>query len=359
MPVKIHVRNFQSIADASLEVKGLTVVTGTNNSGKSALLRATRAVFQNMPGTAFIRHGETKCSVEVDFGADGKVRWEKGTGKRDRPTYVINDGVPIHPGTAVPDEVASFGVMPIQAGGQEEWPTIAPQFTGQVFLLDRPGSAIAEAVADVERVGQLNRALRASEGDKRQAAAALKVRSADLVQHEAALKTFDGLDEAIEGLDALESSRKKLLTMSQAIDRLTDHRDRLREAQQGVARLAPVRDLVTPSAEELQRFHADLAELQLVRGRLTSAQAEARKYAGVGDVFVDVDPLPARRLLDAMVVLVSLRDRLQKAVTAVSGCEAELEQAQSDLVAASAAAEGLLVDLGECPTCGALCERRT
>ena len=36
MPLKVRVRNFQSIEDATLVIDGLTVVTGTNNAGKSA-----------------------------------------------------------------------------------------------------------------------------------------------------------------------------------------------------------------------------------------------------------------------------------------------------------------------------------
>lgn len=359
MSVKIHVRNFQSIADASLEVKGLTVVTGTNNSGKSALLRAARAVFRNAPGTAFIRHGETKCSVELDFAKDGKLRWEKGTGKRDRPTYVINDGTPIHPGTAVPDEVAAFGVFPIQVGGQEEWPNIAPQFTGQVFLLDRPGSALAEAVADVERVGHLNGALRRSEGDRRQASAALKVRLSDLVEHEAEAKKFEGLDDALTALGVLEESQKKLQTLARAMVHLTEQRDRLRRARDNVARLAAVRDLEVPFLGDLKQVQADLVALQVLRERMVSAQAEAAKYAGVGEVLVDVDIQPSQRLFDALVVLQELRGRLQKAALVVSRYQTELEQAQSELEEASTTAQDLLEELGECPTCGALWEKRT
>jgi ABC-type cobalamin/Fe3+-siderophores transport system ATPase subunit len=352
MTTTVRVKNFQSIREAEIEVDRLTVVTGTNNSGKTALQRAVRGVFQNTGGTAFIREGETKCSVEVDFGKDGKVRWEKGTGKRDRPTYVINDGEPIYPGSSVPDEVAAFGVVPIQAGGQDVWPTIAEQFTGQVFLLDRPGSALAEAVADVERVGQLNRALRSSESDRRQAAATLKVRQTDLAKQEAAVAAFDGLDEALAAVEALEAERTKVAKVSRALGRLTDLRDRLAKAKDDEAELAPVADIELPDPAYAKNLLAELKALVVLRDRLAAAKAEEAKYAGIEGVQVEGNEEPAERLLQALDVLKALQGRLNKATAAVVVQEAEVEQAEQDLVEAEAASAAALVELGTCPTCG-------
>ncbi len=393
MSVKIHITNFQSIKKATIEVDRLTVVTGTNNSGKTAVIRGVRGVFQNTGGTAFIRHGEKMCSVEVDFGVDGKVVWSKGTSKRDRPTYVINDGEPIYPGSGVPDEVAAFGVIPIQAGGQEVWPTIAPQVTGQVFLLDRPGSALAEAVADVERVGQLNRALRSSEGDRRQASAALKVRKLDLSLHEAAALIFEGLDDVIEDIARLESKRVQIVTVARAILSLVGLRDRLDVAQADADKLAPVSDITVPRCVETLKMGSKLQDLHEVQGRLGAAQAEERKlapvanitvpedtealelraaldelhgiqgrlnaartdeekYQGINDVLVEVDDGPTKRVLSALEVLFNLQKGLKKARESVVGRQLELEQASTDLIEASDAADAALAELGQCPTCG-------
>ncbi len=351
MPVTIRAKNFQSIKDATVEVDRFTVVTGTNNSGKTALQRAVRGVFQNTGGTAFIREGETQCSVEVDFGKD-KVVWSKGTGKRDRPCYVINDGEPLYPGAAVPDEVAVFGVVPIQAGGQEVWPTVAPQFTGQIFLLDRPGSALAEAVADVERVGQLNRGLRSAESDRRQAAAALKVRVADLVQHEAEVAGFEGLDEAVDAVAALEAARAGVVTIGRAVVGLADLRDRLRAARDDVSELAPVTDITVPEVTEVKKLGDDLAELRGLKRRQGAAKAEEAKYEGINEVLVEVDEAPTKRVLAALGVLAGLQTRLKSAQSRVVVRQQELEQAEAELVEAKAAAGSELADLGQCPTCG-------
>ena len=130
---KVRVKDFQSIADASITVDGFTVITGPNNSGKSALMRAIRGAFQNTRGSGFVRHKKAKTSVEVEFSDGNKLEWSKGTAKSAKPTYVINNGSPIHPGQAVPDEVRDLGIKPIMAGGRDIWPQFAPQFTGQIF----------------------------------------------------------------------------------------------------------------------------------------------------------------------------------------------------------------------------------
>lgn len=352
MPVKIRAQNYQSIKDATIEVDRFTVVTGPNNSGKTALQRAARGVFQNQSGTAFIREGEKKCVVTVDFGDDGKIEWSKGTGKRDRPTYVINEGKPIHPGSSVPDEVAAFGVVPIQAGGQEVWPTVAPQFTGQVFLLDRPGSSLAEAVADVERVGQLNRALRKSESDKRQAASALKVRQGDLIKHEAHVAKFEGLDEALDVVNGLETKQQNLVTLHRAVTTLTGMRDKLRKAETVANALAPAMDITTPDANEVQGLLTELGLLVDLKSRWDRATSEEAKYAGATDLLIAVDEAQPTRLLAALDVLRGLQDRLRTAESRVALTESELEKAQAELAEATTLADEALAELGACPVCG-------
>ena len=67
MAVKVQVKNFQSLKDVELEIEGFTALSGPNNSGKSALMRAIRGVFQNTGGTSFITHGEKEMEVSLSL----------------------------------------------------------------------------------------------------------------------------------------------------------------------------------------------------------------------------------------------------------------------------------------------------
>ena len=71
--MKIKVENFQSIKNSEVEIEGLTVITGQNNIGKSALARAVGGVFSNLRGNSFVRRGEKYCSVEIKFDDTNEV----------------------------------------------------------------------------------------------------------------------------------------------------------------------------------------------------------------------------------------------------------------------------------------------
>lgn len=350
MAVKVHVQNFQSISDAKIVIDGFTVVVGTNNTGKTSLQRALRGVFQNTGGTAFVRYGTKQCSVEVDFG-DAKVKWTKGVAKKDRPTYVINDGEPIYPGASVPDEVAALGVCSIPAGGYDVWPTIASQFTGQVFLLDKPGSALAEAVADVERVGQLNRALRSAESDRRQAQSALKIRRVDLTKHEGEVKRYEGLDAAVELVDDLAETRAKVLKLQRAVTTLSGLRDRMEVVRADVAGLVGVGDIEVPT-NNVGELLDEIDTLEGLRARFVGAREEVTRYDGLPDALDEISEAPPQRLLSALDVLERLRTGFIAAQTRAVDEQEALEQAESDMVEAEAAAQEALSEMGTCPVCG-------
>lgn len=351
MPIKARIQRFQAIQDAEIVIDRFTVVTGTNNTGKSSSVRAIRGVFQNLPGTAFIREGEADCKVTLDLG-DHQVVWSKGLGKKDRPYYVVDGGDPIYPGQAVPPEVAALGVVPIQAGGQEVWPNIASQFVGQVFLLDKPGSALAEAVADVERVGQLNRALRAAEGDRRQRAVTLKVRQVDLVSQDAALARFSGLDAISDAITALEAQRGQASRIAKAVTSLRGLHDRLHRARGVVQTLTPVTGVQPPNGKEAQHILADLQALRSLRERAHQVRTTVSRYAEVKTLQVLGDAGPSQRFLSALGVLYGLRSRYSEIVQRVAGRQADLKHAEKDLEWAARDAAEVLQEMGCCPTCG-------
>jgi chromosome segregation ATPase len=386
----IHVKNFQSIKDASLEVKGFTAITGPNNSGKTALMRAVRGVFQNTPGTAFVRHGESESAVTVTFD-DAAVTWKKGNSSRSKPTYIVNGSDPIYPGREVPDVVRDLGVLPIKAGGNEVWPTLAPQFTGQVFMLDRPGSHLAEAVADIERVSKLNTALKQSDKEKRSASSELRIRRKDMTKAEDGLSLFDGLDGVLGGLELLAEKRAKIQRVSRTHQRLTGMRDQLVGHRKVATFLAPVEEVVVPGPQQAQgalselgmaealyrrlraakgalaalegvaqvatpqtdaaRLLRDLDEAETTQGRLTAARVQVARLSTLGEVG-NPSEITASKLSRAVVKVSGMAEQLGRAEADLEVVAVEL--AEADLEAQSLASEvqRLIEELGVCPTCG-------
>jgi DNA repair ATPase RecN len=316
MTVKVKVKNFQSIANSEIEIDRFTVVSGTNNSGKSALQRAIRGVFTNTPGTSFIRHGEQTMEVTLDFGEGQKVSWSKGLGSGDRPSYRLNDGPPIFPGSDVPAEVLDLGVRPVTVAGHDVWPQFAPQVSGQVFMLDRPGSHLAELVSDVDRVGQLNDALRLAEGDKRTATQTLRVRKTDLISAETDFLRYaqvDALNGALSHLDALELQTQKLSRAHSEVSRL----ERVwEEARTLCESLAPVATLSTPESERVSRLLQDLVQVE----SLLQAYGRARRESDRLSPLRSLETPESVSVVDTLrqfVELVRLEDKYRQALAAV------------------------------------------
>jgi len=357
MAVQVHVKNFQSLKDTGLEVSGFTAITGPNNSGKSALMRAIRGVFQNTPGTTFVRHGADEMSVSLKFSDGRSIIWKKGTTSRSKPTYIIDGGKPIHPGRAVPDEVRAFGVTPIKVMGQEVWPTLAPQITGQVFLLDQPGSSLAEAVADVDRVAKLNGALRSVDRDLRAASSKLKIRREDRIAHIEALQAFDGLDTVAAQVEALLLDREKVIKLSKALETMISYKTRLEAARDEVVRLGRIEDVAVPDPRTAQAELASLEALLSLRSRWVSAREVVMSLSGAECVEVAAfDTQKVSKALSALAFLEDARVRLSAAQAKVGGLEADLQTFTAEAERVDAEVKTLLGGFEKCPTCGAMTE---
>jgi exonuclease SbcC len=359
MSVRVRIQNFQSIEDASIEVDGFTVVTGPNNSGKSALMRAIRGVFTNAPAGALVRHGTSHLTVDLAFD-DGVVRWEKG---KNLNRYTVNGKVLDNVGRGVPSEVADMGLQEVKAASDRLWPQIAEQFGGVLFLVDRPGSVVAEALSDVERVGKLSDALRLSESDRRSTTAELKIRRKDaleLVEEEAA---FEGLDEVAVAIGALAEAEKELVFVEMEVQEFSRLRERLEASHSVVSSLEGFDPEALPNvsaASEVQQLQVELREAralvdQLAASRGAVAQAEAAVAAS------EKHPLSrshkVEKVARGMKQVRDLQARLAKASKETEALAVTHKNMEQQLVDAEEEVHALLGDRGICPTCDAVFEK--
>lgn len=327
MPFKVHIENFQSIREADLEVDGLTIITGQNNSGKSAIMRAIRAVFQNRRGSNFIHEGQDHCTVRIDFDDGQHVQWHK-YGKRPtrgknkgilgsiKTDYLVNGEEFKGVSHDVPEQVTALGVKAITLGNDAVWPQIARQVEDVFFLIDRPGSNIAEAVADVERVAVLNHAIRSCDKDLRSNKSKLKVRKEDAKNAEHRLAAFEGLDPVLEVVTGVEDLHAKAQKAHNGLTWATKMRDRLTQASDTVERYAGIENVEVPS--DLQPARDALGELDQARGlkkRRDEAQEALSVYEGFSDVALpgDEDIKKGDKLVNALQLAIGLRKRLESA----------------------------------------------
>lgn len=389
MPFRVRVRNFQSIKDATIRVSGLTVITGPNNSGKTAALRAVRGAFTNAPAGPLVRKGEAHLTVDLSFDDGHTLTWEKGNEKPEGKGKAINryvlDGKALEGvGRGVPPEVEALGVREISAGSDGLWPQIARQFDGTLFLVDRPGSVVAEALSDVERVGKLSDALRASESDRRTIASEIKVRRADMTRLQERAQKFDGLDTVLEGINTVDLNA--LRNMAREIASLKDLAERLRKSRED---LAPIAGFTAKSVPDSSACSAKTAADEshaaaALAARLKNARSNSHKYnlhvttplfsfslSGLEDLRrrallkktlekdaqdLDLPPLPsAERIANYPAGVAKIRDwsmRYASGLTDVNLLTDSLSASREQHANAVQEAHDALHAMGECPTCG-------
>ncbi len=74
----VHLHNFMSYADSTLDLNGIAVacLTGLNGAGKSAILDAvTWAIWEEARGSSdeLVRLGEKEMWVEIAFSHEGQL----------------------------------------------------------------------------------------------------------------------------------------------------------------------------------------------------------------------------------------------------------------------------------------------
>lgn len=63
----LNIQNFQSIQSLSLPVKGFTALVGKSNRGKSAIIRALRAILLNEWSAGYVRAGEKETLISFEI----------------------------------------------------------------------------------------------------------------------------------------------------------------------------------------------------------------------------------------------------------------------------------------------------
>lgn len=347
MGFKVHIENFQSIVDETLEFSGLSTITGQNNSGKSVIVRAILSVFTNSAPSSYIHHGKDYMRVRIDFPDGAYVMWEK-VGRRPtrgkskgkltniKTNYEINGNRIEGVANSVPDEISDIGVRPIVLNRDSVWPQIAAQEDGVYFLINKPGSAVAEAVADVDRVAVLNYAMRECDSDHRSAASELKVRKKDAQDHKEKLETYKGLDAVIEMVQEVTDLHQSIKKVKKLWHLTTELRDKMERHRSEMSHLEPVASLEKIDDEDISKVsdaHRGMSKVTELKERLAGA---TREYDGLKDIdqvdLIDTDHVAnAQEVLRKTGVVIGIRDVIRKAEKELGSVRGAADLASVDL----------------------------
>lgn len=242
---EVEIRNFQSLKNVKLDLSKFTVIVGASSSGKSAFLRALKALATNPRTSSFVTYGKTLATVQARLG-DDTVTLEKGEG---HTVYkLIKEGKPFSfakLGGLVPDQVAEA------LGRPDTNVNFADQFD-RPYLLDDTGSSVARVLGDLTNVSSIFEAVREANRRKASAASTLKTREKDIGEIRDQVKSYAGLKEKLGAVDEATSMAEEAESLGYRILYLQGLVDDLEMAEQVLSRTLVIEDL--PDYEEIQRL---------------------------------------------------------------------------------------------------------
>lgn len=310
---RLRAENFQSLAKADIELGAFSVIVGPSNSGKSALLRALRAITRNVNSPSAVRAGKTTFNAAVEF--DGTVvSIERG---KSQSTYrvALPDGreeVYTKAGRTVPEDVQSILAMPLPAG-----PDLV--FSSQIdppFLLSETGSVAAKILGDLTNVSKLHAAARESNRRRLEASKLQSLRE--------------------------EDAQAAAARMREQFSDLGEHAKVIRHARES---LTSVREKAV-LRDRLDSLLADLDVAEAAEEDLNVRLKELPRPADIENLAEKAGELLGRRL-----ALIDILDGMAKATQAAQQLEAVLKDSLEEQQQAEKDYHDALVQAGTCPTC--------
>jgi len=207
----IRLKNFQSHKETNLTFgPGVNIITGTSDSGKTAIFRALRWVCWNRPsGDAFRSHwgGDTKVELLLDNCHQPITRVKTKTDNY----YQVGDAVYKAMGTEVPEEVQKLlNINHINLQMQLDRP----------FLLDLPPGQVAKHFNAIAHLDVIDRAVQNVERWVRETQQEIKHRTQQGERWKEELETYSYLPELEAKLEAVEAVEYHRNEIVQKVDTL-------------------------------------------------------------------------------------------------------------------------------------------
>lgn len=271
----ISLKNFQSFVDSEIDLDPhFNLIVGASNLGKSAALRALKALVKNAQSTGLVRQGTKEFKVGVEF-ADGTV--ETLTKGAKKSIYEIHSDGKVFShakagASSVPEEIADLWKLPdIAFASQHDAP----------FLLAEPASAVAKVLGDLTNASMLMEAVQLANKRRTAALTDAKARQREAEEARDELLTHAGLSVRQKALTVARETHRaasEVATQCQGLENLIrdfiKFRNLLTETEKSIKKSKGVDDLLSyaeKTVDTLQRLERLVEHREIAEQRLTSS----------------------------------------------------------------------------------------
>ena len=205
----LSISNFQSHKYSHLEFSpGVSIIVGSSDSGKTAILRAIRWLVNNRPSGDSIRStwgGQTVVHLETD--TDRFDRWKHNYENAYRLNTITFEAFK----TDVPKEIQdALNLSEINMSNQLDAP----------FLLSETPGAVASHFNRVAHLDMIDSGLQNIQKWIRELEQTIKYKEADVKTQEESLQTYAHLDQFEAEVEVLEDMDRRLHQKETALQRL-------------------------------------------------------------------------------------------------------------------------------------------
>ncbi|NLP14602.1 MAG: AAA family ATPase [Clostridium sp.] len=279
---RVKIENFQSHVNTELTFdKGLNVIVGPSDQGKSAVVRAIKWALYNEPrGTDFIRQGTKSAKVALELSNGYTITRERSPGKN---RYVLEDpegNASIFEGfgNEVPLEIIKAHGIPkvvldtdvsscINIGGQLEGP----------FMLSKSGSTRAKAIGRLTGIHIIDRSIRDCITDiRRENQTCDRVRS-EIEDIDERLKDYNDIIQLGEKLDKAQESITRMEALLKKVDTLLDKKQRLGVIESEYSKTAKI----LAKLDKLNECDIYIKSAELSLHKMENIEGIKKKYSDV------------------------------------------------------------------------------
>lgn len=270
---KIKIKNFRSHEDTNIDLdKGINVITGESESGKTNILRAVHWFMHNRPiGDRFVRKG-SKGKTEVSFTFDG-IEAKRTKSKKENSYSIAKEKFDVV-GTNVPEEITTFlNLDDVSVQNQHD----------KYFLLqDTPGE-VAKRINKIGGFEIIDFVSKKVKSEIKDNTTDVKYTQNHIEELETEIKEFEHLDSVEKQLKSINKLTEKYNQNSELlikIQTVLESIEESKEAIDGIAEWLEIENELEPLIEDLIEYENEqekLEDLENVIATITKLKKSIQK----------------------------------------------------------------------------------
>ena len=247
MKFRLVGRDFQSWKHFDLNVNGFTIIVGSSNRGKSAIVRSLRGILRNQVQDAFIRHGQkaVELKLEVENGPTAVLTRGKTT------TYKVNGEDFAKLNGDVPQLIKELKLGEITIGSAKLDPTFAGQFDSQ-FMMNLSPSELNSVFGLFSNTEQLNQGKKAINLNNAEINSQAKMLALEVQAGHTKIAEISSVLGAFESLKPRHDDTRQKITTAQTVQTLLNQRI---VQWSRVVTLESINRISPPSTQKVTKAH--------------------------------------------------------------------------------------------------------